>query len=251
MILASVAAAFLVLPLAGLLAEAPWGSLGEALTSPTTLTTLRLSLTTASIAALLTVVFGVPLAWVLARSTFPGRKVLRALALLPILLPPVVGGVALLLALGRRGLVGGPLYDAFGWQLPFSTIGTIIAQFFVALPFMILTTEAAFRSLEPGYEEAASTLGAGPWFTFRRVTIPLIAPTLAAGTLLAWTRALGEFGATIAFAGNVEGVTRTIPLAVFIELQRNPEGAILLSLLLVGLSLTVLIAMRDRWWPAA
>ena len=188
---------------------------------------------------------GVPLAWLLARGRFRGRSVVRALVLLPMVLPPVVGGVALLYALGRRGLVGQHLDDWFGITLPFTTAGAVLAATFVALPFLVITVESGLRSLDPGYEEAARTLGASRPATFWRVTVPLLAPQLAAGAALAFARALGEFGATITFAGNVEGRTRTMPLAVYTALQTDREAALALSVVLLGVSLLVLVILRD------
>ncbi len=239
---------FLVLPFAGLLQRTPWTGLPGLLGQPTVARALRLSLVTATIAAGASLLLGVPLAWVLARLDFPGRSVLRALVALPMVLPPVVGGAALLFALGRRGLVGQWLYERFGVLLPYSTAGVVVAETFVALPFLVLTVEAALRSTDPRYEEAAATLGADRWTTFRRVTLPLVAPSVVAGAVLAWARALGEFGATVTFAGNLEGRTQTLPLAVALALERDRGAAIALSLVLVVVSLGVLVALRDRWF---
>ena len=196
-------------------------------------------------------VLGLPLAWLLARVRFPGRALVRGLVLLPLVLPPVVGGVALLGAFSRRGLVGAPLYDWFGVQLTFSTAGAVLAETFVALPFFVLTAEAGLRSIDRRYEEVATTLGARPAEVFGRVTLPMLAPAVVAGAVLAWARALGEFGATITFAGNIEGRTRTLPLAVYLLLDSDPDVAIALSLVLLVLSLVVLVSLRDRWTGAA
>lgn len=244
-----VAALFFVVPIAGLLLRAPWRDLPGAISSPAVIAALRLSITCSFWAVVLSVVFGFPLAWLLARVEFPGRSWLRGLTTLPVVLPPVVGGVALLLALGRLGLVGRWL-DAAGIRLFGSVPAVIIAETFVAMPFFVLTVESALRSMDRRYEDAAQTLGAGRWMVLRRVTIPLIGPAIGAGALLTWARALGEFGATITFAGNLPERTQTIPLAVYIELQTQIEGAIALSLVLVALSLAVLVILRDRWWPA-
>ena len=246
-ILAGVGVAFLLIPLAGLLLRTPWARLPELLTSPAALEALRLSLICSVAATALALVIGVPLAWVLARAQFPGRTVVRALVTLPLVIPPVVGGVALLLAFGRRGLVGQYLYDWFGVQLPFSTAGVVLAEAFVAMPFLVITVEGALRSADPRFEEAAATLGASRWTVLRRVTLPLIGPALVAGTVLAWARALGEFGATITFAGNLPGVTQTLPLAVYSALNSDRDAAIALSLVLLAASLTVLILLRDRY----
>lgn len=247
---AGMTAVFLAVPLVGLVLRAPWSELGGQLASPEILDALWLSLVCSLWATVLSVVFGVPLAWLLARARFRGRSLLRALTTLPLVLPPVVGGVALILALGRLGIVGRPLESLFGVRLFGTTAGVVIAETFVALPFLVLTVESGLRSIDRRFEDAASTLGAGRVRTFATVTLPLIAPSLGAGAVLAWARALGEFGATITFAGNLPGVTRTIPLAVFVELQGRIEGAITLSLILVAVSLVVLVALRERWWPA-
>jgi molybdate transport system permease protein len=195
-------------------------------------------------------VFGVPLAWVLARTDFPGRSLVRALTILPMVLPPVVGGVALLHAFGRDGILGRPLYDWFGMQFTFSTAGAVLAETFVAMPFLIITVEAALRSMDGRYEEAAANLGAGRWTTFRRVSLPMIAPSLVAGTALTWARALGEFGATITFAGDIQGRTQTLPLAVYLALQENEHLAVALSLALLAISIVVLVSLRGRWLGA-
>lgn len=244
--LAAVCGLFLFLPLVALVARAPWGSLLAELARPEILAALWLSLRTSLAATVLCLLLGVPLAFVLARVDFPGRSFVRGVALLPLVLPPVVGGVALILALGRLGPLGSVLADLFGVRLFGTTAGVVVAETFVALPFLVITVEAALRAADVRYEEAAATLGASPWTVFRRVTIPAILPALGAGTVLAWARALGEFGATITFAGNLPGTTQTIPLAVFVELQRGLDGAIALSLVLVAVSLTVIVAMRDR-----
>ncbi len=242
-----VAALFFLLPLAGLLWRAPWSRIGSDLASPEVRTALRLSLVTSVAATALSVALGLPLAWLLARVPFPGRRFLRALTTLPMVLPPVVGGVALLLAFGRRGLVGQWLYHWFDLRLPFTTPGAVLAEAFVAMPFLVLTAEAAFRSLDRRYEDAARSLGASRWTVFRRVTIPLTGPALMAGAVLCWARALGEFGATITFAGNFPGRTQTIPLAVYLALESRPEAAITLSLVLLAVSLAVLVSLRERW----
>jgi molybdate transport system permease protein len=245
--LAAVGAAFFVLPLLGLLLRTPWSQTWQLLTSTEATTALRLSLLASLSATGLAIVFGVPLAWVLARLRFPGRALVRVLTVLPMVLPPVVGGVALLLAFGRRGLVGGWLSATFGIHLPFTTAGAILAEAFVAMPFLVLTVEAGLRSLGTRYEDAARTLGARRWTVLWRVTLPLVRPSLLAGAVLCWARALGEFGATITFAGNFPGRTQTMPLAVYVALETRPDAAILLSLVLLAVSLLVLVALRDRW----
>ncbi|WP_084781114.1 ABC transporter permease [Planobispora rosea] len=239
--------AFLVLPLAGLLVRAPWSTLPARLAEPQVLEALRLSLVTATIATLVCLLLGVPLAWLLARTAFPGRRLLRALITVPLVLPPVVGGVALLLVLGRRGLVGQWLDATFGVSLPFTTAGVVIAEAFVAMPFLVISVEGALRTGDPRFEEAAATLGASRWTVFRRVTLPLIAPGVLAGAVLCWARALGEFGATITFAGNFPGTTQTMPLAVYLALETEPEAAVVLSLVLLAVSVIILAGLRERW----
>ena len=244
-----VAVAFFLLPLVGLLSRTPWGELGTELVSAPVRNALRLSLVCSLSATAISLVFGVPLAWALARWSFPGRSLVRALTILPMIVPPVVGGVALLLAFGRRGFAGRWLDQAFGITLPFTTAGAILAETFVAMPFLVITVEAGLRSMNQRYEDAAATLGAGSWMTFRRVTLPLIAPSLWAGAALAWARALGEFGATITFAGNLPGRTQTIPLAVYLALETRLEAAIALSVVLLAVSLAILVLLRDRFMP--
>ncbi|MFI0505608.1 molybdate ABC transporter permease subunit [Streptomyces albogriseolus] len=242
--------AFLLVPLAALVVRAPWRDLPEQLTSPAVWDALRLSLVCATTATALSLVVGVPLAWLLARTDFPGRSLVRALVTLPLVLPPVVGGVALLLALGRNGIVGRLLDEWFGVTLPFTTAGVVLAETFVALPFLVISVEGTLRAADPRFEEAAATLGASRFTAFRRVTLPLIAPGVAAGAVLAWARALGEFGATITFAGNFPGRTQTMPLAVYLALQNDPAAAIALSLVLLAVSVAVLAGLRDRWTRA-
>ena len=244
---AALALAFLVLPLVALLVRAPWSSLPERLTGPGVGTALRLSLVCAGSATVLCLLLGVPLAWVLARATFPGRRVVRALVTVPLVLPPVVGGVALLLLLGRRGLLGQHLDAWFGITLPFTTPAVVIAEAFVAMPFLVIAVEGALRGADRRYEDAAATLGASRWTVFRRVTLPLVAPGVSAGAVLCFARALGEFGATITFAGSFPGVTRTMPVEVYLALESDPQTAVVLSLVLLAVSVAVLVSLRDRW----
>ncbi len=250
-LLAALAVAFLAIPLIGLVLRTPWRRLPSDLVAPGVPTALRLSLECSLAAVAVSALLGIPLAWLLARVKFPGRNLVRALVTLPMVLPPVVGGVALLLAFGRRGLVGQWLDRWLHVTLPFSTTATVMAEAFVAMPFLVITVEAGLRAMDRRYEDAAATLGAVRWTTFRRVTLPLIAPSLGAGAALCWARALGEFGATITFAGNLPGSTQTMPLAVYLALETNPEAAIALSLVMLILSLAVLVALRDRWFPTS
>ena len=248
--IAALGALLFGLPLAGLLWRAPWSSAGDVLGSRLAQDALRLSLVTSLAATGVALALGIPLAWVQARVDYPGKRLVRALTTLPMVLPPVVGGVALLLALGRRGIVGAPL-DRVGVHLPFTTAGAIVAEAFVAMPFLVLTLEAAFANADRRLEDAARTLGAGRFTVFRRVTLPLAVPSLVAGTVLCWARALGEFGATITFAGNLQGTTQTLPLFVYLKLEgSSPDAAIILSLVLLAVSVAVLLGLRDRWLTA-
>lgn len=244
---AAIGFCFLLVPLLALLVRAPWRGLPALLSDPVALTALRLSLLCATAATAVSIVLGVPLAWVLARARFPGLAVLRALVTVPLVLPPVVGGLALLMAFGRKGLVGRHLDAWFGFTLPFSTAGVVVAETFVAMPFLVVTVEGALRSADRELEEAAATLGAGRLTVFTRITLPLVAPSLLAGAVLCWARALGEFGATITFAGNYPGTTQTMPLVVYNALQTDPEPAIALSLVLLLAAAAVLVLLRDRW----
>lgn len=244
---ALLAVAFLMLPLVGILVRTSWGELGDHLTAEATTEALRLSLLVSLWALGLSLLLGVPLAWLLARVPFPGKAFVRSLVLLPMVLPPTVGGVALLLAFGRRGLLGPWLEDTFGVTLPFHTSGAVLAATFVAMPFLVISLEGALGGLRPRYEETAASLGASPVRVFLTVTLPMVAPGLIAGAALTWARALGEFGATITFAGNLPGTTQTLPLQVYLLLQDSPEAATSVSLLLLAIAMIVLIALRGRW----
>ena len=248
--MATVGVVVFVLPLAGLLLRIPWRELPGLLGSDMTLDALRVSAVASASATVISLIVGVPLAWVLARTEFPGRSLIRGLVLLPLVLPPVVGGAALLFALGRRGPFGEPLYRLSGLVLPFSTAGVVVAVTFVSMPFLVVTVEGALRSLDPRFEAAAASLGAGRWTVLRRVTLPSIRPSLVAGMVLTWARALGEFGATITFAGNLPGRTQTLPLAVFVQLESDRDAAVALSLIMVAISFAVLTALRGRWREA-
>ena len=247
---ASLALALLLLPLVALIVRAPWSTLPSLLAEPTVAKALALSLVTATVATAICLLLGVPLAVVLDRSsTWPAvpRRLLRALITVPLVLPPVVGGVALLLLLGRRGLIGQWL--PFG--IPFTPTAVVIAQVFVAMPFLVIATEGALRASDRRFEVAAATLGASRFTVFRRITLPLVAPGIASGALLCFTRSLGEFGATITFAGSFPGTTQTLPISTYLLLQTDPNAAIALSLVLMVVSVVVLLALRDRWVPGA
>jgi molybdate transport system permease protein len=245
--LAVISTLFFLLPLTGLVIRAPWSSMTSVITSSSSLDALWLSLIASLATTALALAFGFPLAWILVRGRFPGKPLLRGLTTLPMVLPPVVGGIALLLAYGRKGLIGEPLNSATGLSLPFTTAGVIVAEAFVAMPFFVITVESGLRSMNTRLEDASRTLGASRLTTFRRITLPLIAPSLVAGGVLTWSRAVGEFGATITFAGNLPGVTQTAPLAIYIsQTSDRLDEAIALSLVLVVISLIVMISTRDR-----
>ena len=244
---ATVAVLLLLLPLVGLLIRAPWSEAPAVLSSAEALQALRLSLVTATISMGIVVLLGVPLSWLLARPGFRPASLLRALITVPLVLPPVVGGVALFTVLGRSGLLGRPLYQLTGFAFPFTPYAVVLAQTFVALPYLVLAVEGALRASDRRFEEAAATLGARPVTVFRRVTLPLVGPGIAAGAVLAWARALGEFGATITFAGSFPGTTRTMPLEVYLALETDPDAALLLSVLLLAVAVAVLVLLRERW----
>ncbi|MDT7539524.1 MAG: molybdate transport system permease protein [Actinomycetota bacterium] len=234
-----------VLPLIALLGRTPWTRLPELLTTSSVQQALWLSLRCSAGAVALTLLLGVPLAWVLARSSLPGRRLLRAIVTVPLVLPPVVGGVALLLAFGRRGVLG-PLLVETGSVPAFTPYGVVLAEAFVAMPFLVLTVEGALAALDRGREDVAATLGAGPVRTLFTVTLPAIAPSVGAGAALAAARALGEFGATITFAGSLPGVTQTVPLAVYQLLEDDPRAAYALSAVLLLVSVGLVAGLRAR-----
>lgn len=248
---AVVAVLFLALPLLAVVLRVPWDSLGEILTREQTLEALGLSLATASISTVVCLLLGIPLAWWLdwmgrAPRTLPYRLV-RALVLVPLVLPPVVGGVALLMLLGRRGVLGGPVYDLTDFSIPFTSAAVVVAQSFVALPFLVLAVEGALRSIDRSLDEVALDLGATPTQAFLLVILPIVRPAVVSGAVLCFARALGEFGATITLAGNLPGVTQTMPTATYITMQTDPDAAITLSLILLLVAITILVALRDRW----
>ncbi|MDQ2660250.1 MAG: ABC transporter permease [Actinomycetota bacterium] len=251
-VIATLALAVLVLPIVSLVLRAPWSDLAGLLARESVLQALLLSFGTALVATTLCLLLGVPLAALLARATgWPTlpRRLLRAAVTVPLVLPPVVGGIALLQLLGRRGVLGSMLEEWFGITVPFTTGAVVIAQVFVALPFLVFAVEGALRTGDRRTELAAATLGASRWQVFRHVTLPLVAPGVAAGAVLCFSRALGEFGATITFAGSLPGVTRTLPIASYLAMQTDPDEAIALALLLLAVSIAVLLLLRDRWLP--
>lgn len=226
-------ALFVLLPLVAMLVRVNWAQFVPLVTSASSVDALLLSLRTSLAATALCLVLGVPLAVVLARVPFPGQRVLRALVLLPLVIPPVVGGLALLSLFGRRGLLGGVA------DLAFSTGAVVLAQTFVALPFLVLSLEGALRAAGPRYEAVAATLGAAPHAVLFRVTLPLVLPALISGAILSFARALGEFGATLTFAGSLQGVTRTLPLEIYLQRETDPDAAVALSLVLIAVAVVV------------
>lgn len=242
--------AFLVVPLVALVLRSPVRGLPERLADPVVLDALWLSIWTATAAMAISLVVGLPLAWALARLEFRGRSLVRVLVTVPLVLPPVVAGVALLTAFGRTGVIGAPLRD-LGISIPYTSTAVVLAHTFVALPFLVVSVEGALRATSREYDEVAAILGAGRGRIFRRVTVPMALPGIAAGLVLGWARSLGEFGATITFAGNFPGVTQTMPLAVYEALNTDPEAALVLSLVMLLVSVAVLALLRDRWFGRA
>lgn len=246
---AAVGAALLIVPAVALVVRAPWSKLGAIYREYRFWDALRISIETSLEVTAISVVLGTPLAWILARRTFPGKAALRAAVTLPLVLPPVVGGIALFFALGRHGLVGQYLYRWFGWSVPFTQFGIVLAATFVSMPFLVVTVEGAIRTADRGLEEAAATLGASRIRVFTRITVPLIYPSLALGSVLCWARAIGEFGATTIFGGNIPGSTLTMPVLVLrtFQVSGDPEGATALSLPLMAVAIVVLVTLRDKW----
>ncbi|WP_070380169.1 ABC transporter permease [Rhodococcus sp. WMMA185] len=242
---AALGGGFVILPLFAMLTTVDWSRFFQLITSESSLAALRLSLQTASASTVLCIVFGIPMAAVLSRSNFRGIHVLRSLVLLPLVLPPVVGGIALLYTFGRQGLIGRYL-EVAGIQVAFTTTAVVLAQTFVALPFLVVSLEGSLRTAGRRYEYAAATLGANPTTVFRRVTIPLVLPGLVSGAVLSFARALGEFGATLTFAGSLQGVTRTLPLEIYLQRETDADAAVALSLVLVVVA--VLIVVGSRSW---
>src|SRR5437660_1407987 len=234
---------FLGMPLAALIIREPPAMLWQAIQQPEAIEALQLSIVTTCISTLLSVVFGLPVAYILARLRFRGRAFLETLVTMPTVLPPVVAGVALLITFGRFGLLGRYL-SPLGITLPFTTVAVVLAQMFVASPFFINSAKAGLEQLDRRYELAAYTLRASPLYTFRRVVLPLILPVLLAGAGLAWARALGELGATITFAGNFPGITETTPIAVYIAAESDLDAAVSLAVVLLAVSFGVLLALR-------
>ncbi len=243
----ALAAALLVIPLVTLVLDTPWGDFVQQLASSAVRDALRVTGLASAVTVVVCILLGTPLAWLLARVDFPGRTLVRAAVAVPLVLPPVVAGVALTTALGRSGLLGSLLRDATGVTIPFTTGAVVIAHTFVSMPFYVLSVEGALRASGERYDVVAATLGADRWTTFRRVTLPLAMPGVLAGAVLAWARSLGEFGATITFAGNFPGTTQTMPSLIYQTLQSDPEVARTLSMILLVVSIAILAALRNRW----
>ncbi len=244
---ACLAVLLLALPLISLLVTAPWAEVLDHLRSPVLRSALWLSVLTATVATGVCLLLGLPLAWCLARCDFRGRGLLRGAVTVPLVLPPVVAGVALMSAFGRTGFLGEPLRALTGLTLPFTTTGVIVAHTFVALPFVVLSIEGSLRLADPALDAAAATLGADRWRVFRTITVPLALPGIIAGAVLGWARSMGEFGATITFAGNYPGSTQTMPTLIYQALNSDPQVARTLSLVLLLTAVLVLLLLRDRW----
>lgn len=243
----SVAAGFLLVPFVTLALNTPWVRLPELLSSRVVAQALVITAIASGATVVLCLVFGTPLAWLLARVDFRGRSLVRAAVTVPLVLPPVVAGVALTTALGRSGVLGSVLLESTGVSIPYTTTAVVLAHTFVSLPFYVLSVEGALRASGEGYDVVAATLGADRWTTFRRVTLPLALPGVLAGSILAWARSLGEFGATITFAGNYPGSTQTMPTLIFQVLQSEPELARTLSMILLLASVAIIASLRNRW----
>ena len=242
--IAAIGAAFVLLPLAAMVLRVDWAQFLPLITSESSIAALLLSLRTAVAATMICVVLGVPLALTLARTDFPGQRVLRSLVLLPLVLPPVVGGIALLYTFGRRGLLGGT-FEVLGLEIAFSTTAVVIAQTFVALPFLVVSLEGALRTVGTRFEIVGATLGASPTTVLRRITLPLVVPAVVSGAVLSFARALGEFGATLTFAGSLQGTTRTLPLEIYLQRETDPDTAVALSLVLVVVAI-VIVTLAHR-----
>jgi molybdate transport system permease protein len=247
MVPAGLATVLLVLPLVAMVAATDWAQLPGQLRSEPLRQALWLSLSTSTAAMVVCLLLGLPLAWLLARIEFRGHRLVRALVTVPLVLPPVVAGVALRTAFGRTGVIGEPLLDLTGFAFPFTTYGVVLAHVFVAMPFVVIAIEGALRSADKEYDAAAATLGATRWTTFRRVTVPLALPGILAGMILGWARSLGEFGATITFAGNYPGTTQTMPTLIYVTRQSDTDAALALSLVMLIVSIGVLLLLRHRW----
>jgi molybdate transport system permease protein len=244
---AAVGGLFVVLPLVAMATRVEWSQFFALITSESSLAALKLSLQTSTASTAICVVVGVPMAMVLARTSFPGQRIVRSLVLLPLVLPPVVGGIALLYTFGRRGLLGQSI-EVLGLQIAFSTTAVVMAQTFVALPFLVVSLEGTLRSVGQRYEMVAATLGGRPTTVLRRVTLPLVLPGLVSGAILSFARSLGEFGATLTFAGSLQGVTRTLPLEIYLQRETDPDAAVALSLVLVAVAMAVVgLAQGSRW----
>lgn len=242
---AMVGALFVIVPLVAILLKIDWSNFIPLITSESSRAALVLSLKTASASTAVCVLIGVPMALVLARGRFPGKSVLRALLLLPLVLPPVVGGIALLYTFGRQGLLGHQL-QLLGIRIAFSTTAVVLAQSFVSLPFLVVSLEGALRTAGTNYENIAATLGGRPTTVLRTVTLPLVIPGLMSGAVLAFARSLGEFGATLTFAGSLQGVTRTLPLEIYLQRETDPDAAVALSLLLIVVAALIVIASASH-----
>ena len=236
---------FLLLPIIGLISQISWRNFPTLISADTAIDALRLSIRTSATATAIVVAIGIPLSMILAWTDFPGKQLLRALLLLPLALPPVVSGIALLQAFGRRGLIGSQL-EAFGIEIAFTTVAVVISQVFISLPFMVVTLEGALNTAGRSYQTVAMSLGASPTRTLWRVSVPMMTPAIMSGGILAFARSLGEFGATSIFAGSRQGVTRTLPVEIYLQREIDPDSAIALSLLLIISSIVIVGAVYGR-----
>lgn len=245
--LAVVGAVFVALPVAGIVLRMPWSTAWASVSSGPVRSAAWVSLQTSVVSALVVTMIGVPLAWALSRSSGRTVTLVRSVVITPMLLPPVVAGIALLTVFGRRGIIGGPLLDWWGVSIPFTRTAVVLSQVFVSLPFLVLAVESAFRQLDVGLEEAARTLGASPWRVFATVALPGARGAVGAGIALAWARSLGEFGASITFAGSFPGRTQTVPMAVYELVATDYEASLALSFGMMAVAVAVIAVLRDRW----
>lgn len=246
-VLAVLGAVFVALPVLGIVVRMPWSDAWSIVSSHTVRTAAWVSLQTSVIAAAIATVVGVPLAWLLARSPGRASAVVRSVVITPMILPPVVAGIALLSVFGRRGIIGSSLYSWWGVSIPFTRTAVVMAQVFVSLPFLVLAVESAFRQLDTGLEDAARTLGASPWRVFATVALPAARGAIGSGVALAWARSLGEFGASITFAGSFPGRTQTLPMSVYELVSTDYPQSLALSFVMLAVAATVIASLRGRW----
>ena len=249
-VLAFMAGVFVVLPLLGVAVRLPWADAWSLATSGAARRAALVSLQTSVVAALVAAVTGVPLGWWLARTRFRAVGLVRSVIVMPMILPPVVAGIALLSVFGRRGIIGQHLLEWWGISIPFTRTAVVLAQVFVSIPFLVLAVESAFRQLDAGLEDAARTLGASPMRVFLTIALPGARPAIIAGVALAWARSLGEFGASITFAGSFPGRTQTLPMSVYELVATEYDAALSVSFAMMIVSVVVIASLRGRWMVA-